>query len=929
MTQKRLFLIDAYALIYRSYFAFIKNPRMTTTGINTSAVFGFANTLFELLKKENPNYMAIGFDLSQPTFRHTMFPDYKAHRDETPEGVKIAIPYVRQFAKAMGIPIIEQPGYEADDVIGTIAKRAAENNFEVFMMTPDKDYGQLVDDNIKMYKPKSFGGGFEVLGKQEICEKYGISDPLLLIEILALWGDTSDNIPGVKGVGEKTAAKLITEYGSIEGIYENIDNIKGKLRENLIEGKKQLAISKTLVTIITDVETPYDLEEMKIGEPDMEAIDALFTELEFRNLRQRLVNNAVLAPSVPVKKASTQQTLWDMGTDDDKESFNSIANYKTLSDFEHDYVLIDNRDALDAFLSTFTSNTTFSFDTETTGLDAIYATIVGVSLCAQPGKACYISTGNELTDTDIVESIRPLLENEMNTIIGQNLKYDLLVLRKYNLVARATLIDTMLAHYLIEPEQRHNIDFLALNYLQWQKISTESILGKKGNSQLNMSQLSAAQICDYACEDADVAFRLWEKLKPELEKHDLMEVFNTIEMPLVQVLVDMEFTGVKLDVAELGRLKEQYQKDSDEIERKIFEHAGYELNIASPKQLGELLFARLKITDKPKLTKTKQFATGEEVLSELRDKHPIVNLILDYRELQKLLNTYIDALPKLVDPKNNRIHTSYNQAVTSTGRLSSTNPNLQNIPIRDARGKAIRKAFIPSDEQHVLLAADYSQIELRIMAHLSQDTNMVAAFENDKDIHQDTAAKLYGIAPEEVTREQRGHAKGANFGIIYGISSYGLANNTGLSNRDAKQLIDNYFITFPHVKAFMDSSIRSTRDLGFAKTIMGRKRFLPDIRSANAVVRGAAERNAINAPIQGSSADMIKLAMVEIHKEMKMRKMKSRMILQVHDELVFDTLKEEGEALRLLVEDKMLNAISLNVKLKVDINTGNDWLQAH
>ena len=926
MTQKRLFLIDAYALIYRSYFAFIKNPRMTTSGMNTSAVFGFANTLFELLRKENPNYMAIGFDLKGPTFRHTMFPDYKAHREETPEGVKLAVPYVRRFAEAMGIPIIEQQGYEADDVIGTIAKRAAENNFEVFMMTPDKDYGQLVDDNIKMYKPKSFGGGFDILGKEEICAKYGISDPKLLIEILALWGDTSDNIPGVQGVGEKTAAKLIGEYGSIEGIYENIDLIKGKLKEKLIAGKEQLAISKTLVTIVTDVDTPYDLEEMKMGQPNISAIDTLFAELEFKNLRQRLVVNN---PIPETKKVSVQQTFWDTGNEDEKASFNSIASYKTLDDFDHEYSLIDTREAFETFLASFRKFRTFSFDTETTGLDPIYATIVGVSVCAEEGKAFYISISNELTDKEIVDGVRFLLEDENNTVIGQNLKYDLLVLRKYDVIAKATLIDTMLAHYLIEPEQRHNIDYLALNYLQWQKISTESILGKKGNDQRSMSQLNGAQICAYACEDADVAFRLWTKLKPELENLELMDVFQKVEMPLVQVLVDMEFTGVKLDVAELNSLKKEYQFDVDEIEKKIFEYAGYEFNISSPKQLGELLFARLKITDKPKLTKTKQFATGEEVLSDLRNTHPIVNLILEYRELQKLLNTYIDALPKLVDPKNDRIHTSYNQAVTSTGRLSSTNPNLQNIPIKDKRGKAIRKAFIPTDENHLLLAADYSQIELRIMAHLSQDANMIEAFENDKDIHQDTAAKLFGIPPEEVTREQRGHAKGANFGIIYGISSYGLANNTGLSQRDAKQLIDNYFRTFPQVKEFMDASIKSARDWGYAKTIMGRKRFLSDIRSANGTVRGAAERNAINAPIQGSSADMIKLAMVQIHKEMNRRALKSRMILQVHDELVFDVLKEEVEEIRLLVEDKMTNAISLNVKLKIDINTGQNWLEAH
>jgi DNA polymerase-1 len=923
MSNKKLFLIDAYALIYRSYFAFIKNPRVTSTGMNTSAVFGFANTLLELIKTENPDYLAIGFDLSQPTFRHEIYPEYKAHREETPEGVKIAIPYVRQLAKAMGIPIIQQPGYEADDVIGTIAKIAAREGFDVFIMTPDKDYGQLVEEKIKIYKPRTFGTGFETLGKAEICEKYGIHEPTQLIDVLALWGDTSDNIKGVDGVGEKTASKLVAEYGSIDGIYQNINNLKGKLKERLEQSVDIVKLSKELVTIVTNVDTPYKLEDMKMSKPDMEAIDVLFNELEFRTLKQRFVLNT------PVKQAPVQGTLWDTGTVEEKAMFADAATYKTLTDFEHDYQLIDTKAALDDFVTEFSKNSLFSFDTETTGLDALNATIVGVSLCAKEGLAYYISIGKELTDNDIVEKIRPLLEDETKTIVGQNLKYDLLVLKKYNLNCKATLVDTMLAHYLIEPEQRHNIDFLAMNYLGWQKISTESLLGKKGNQQLSMSQLASNQIRDYACEDADVAFRLWNILKPELEKLNLTSVFEKIEMPLVRVLVDVEFAGVRLDSQALDALRKQYQSDSDEIEKKIYEFAGYQFNIASPKQLGELLFLRLKITDKPKLTKTKQFATGEDILSELKDKHPIVGMILEFRELQKLLNTYIEALPKLVNPQTGRIHTSYNQAVTSTGRLSSTNPNLQNIPIRDERGKAIRKAFVPASENHILLAADYSQIELRIMAHLSQDENMVSAFEQNMDIHQDTAAKLYGIKPEEVTREQRGHAKGANFGIIYGISAFGLAQNTGLSQRDAKQLIDNYFKAFPKVKTFMDQSIAFAREQGFAQTIMGRKRFLNDIRSANATVRGAAERNAINAPIQGSSADMIKLSMIDIHREFEKLGLKSKMILQVHDELVFDVTNDEVDIVKKVVEEKMLKAMPLNVKLKVDVNTGKNWLEAH
>ncbi|HPW65455.1 MAG TPA: DNA polymerase I [Salinivirgaceae bacterium] len=921
--NKKLFLIDAYALIYRSYFAFINNPRMTTTGINTSAIFGFTNTLLELIKTEKPDYLAIGFDLSQPTFRHEMYPEYKANRDETPEGVRVAVPYVKRLAQAMNIPIVAKPGYEADDVIGTIAKKASQEGFDVYMMTPDKDYGQLVEENIKMYKPKSFGTGFDVIGVNEICKKYGIKNPTQLIDILALWGDASDNIKGVDNVGEKTASKLIAEYESVEGIYQNINNLKGRTKENLLNSKDIVQMSKKLVTIVTDIDMEIDFDEMKVSPPNMQEIDELFNELEFRTLRQRFEQN------IQPKQVHVQKTLWDNGSDDDKEMFNQLATHKTLQDIDHNYKLITEKEDLVQLVNTLKSFDTFSFDTETTNIDAIKAKIVGVSFCAVEGEAYYISTNEKLSDIEIVKEIRCLLEDDNKTIIGQNLKYDLLVLRGYDIKPTAKLIDTMLAHYLINSDQRHSIDFLALNYLNWQKITTDSLIGKKGSGQMNMAQLKPEQVCDYACEDADVAFRLWKKLSPELEKYELQIVFETVEMPLVKVLVEMEFIGVKINIEDLNTLRQQYQQESQDIENKIFEYAGYQFNIASPKQLGELLFARLKITDKPKLTKTKQYATGEEVLVELKDNHPIVGLILEYRELQKLLNTYIEALPKLVNPNSGRIHTSFNQAVTNTGRLSSANPNLQNIPIRDERGKAIRKAFVPANENHALISADYSQIELRIMAHLSQDKNMLEAFAKDMDIHQDTAAKLFGITPDEVTREQRGHAKGANFGIIYGISPFGLAKNTGLSQSEAKTLIDNYFNTYPGVKKYMDYSIDLAHEKGYVQTIMGRKRFLPEIRSANATVRKAAERNAINAPIQGSSADMIKLAMIDIYNEFTKENLKSKMILQVHDELVFDVPTDEIEIVKKIVEDKMLNAMKLKVKLKVDVNVANNWLDAH
>lgn len=931
--NKKLFLIDAYALIYRSYFAFIKNPRVTSTGINTSAIFGFANTLLELIKTEQPSYLAIGFDQSKLTFRHQLFADYKANREATPEDIKIAIPYVRQLAEAMKIPIIEKDGYEADDVIGTVAKIASKQGYDVYMMTPDKDYGQLVEENIKIYKPKTFGQGFETLGVNEICNRYQIDRPTQLIDILALWGDKADNIEGVEGIGEKTAAKLIAKYDTIEGIYQNIDDIKGKIKENLLNSRDKLQLAKTLVTIVTDIEMPINIDLMQMTAFDTEAVDKLFDVLEFRTLRQRFnqinLSHNDKASRVIAKPEIIQYTLWGEEIQNIEKQSGDIVKHKTLNDFDHNYKLIEQKNDLKQLIETIKTSPILSFDTETNQLDAIDARLVGLSICNNPGQAYYISVNKHLSDSYIIETIKPLLEDKTKTIIGQNIKYDLLVLKKYGVETQATLVDTMIAHYLLHPEQRHNIDYLAVNYLNWEKITTESLIGKRGAHQVSMANLNPKDIVNYACEDADVAFRLWAILKLKLEKSGLLNIFYNIEMPLVKVLVEMEYSGVTIDSNALNDLKIEYQKISNSIETEIYHIAGYKFNISSPRQLGELLFTRLKITDKPKLTKTKQFATGEEILVELKERHPIVKLILEYRELQKLLNTYIEALPKLVNKNTGRIHTSFNQAVTTTGRLSSTNPNLQNIPIRDSRGKAIRQAFIPSSPDNVLIAADYSQIELRIMAHLSSDQNMKSAFDQDIDIHQDTASKLFGIDTNKVTADQRRQAKGANFGIIYGISAFGLANNTGITQREAKELIDNYFKTYPKVKQYMDNTILFAREHGFVQTIMGRKRFFNDINSANAVVRGAAERNAINAPIQGSSADMIKIAMIDIQNEITEQKLKAKMILQVHDELVFDVPNNEIDNVKRIVEEKMVNAIPLSVKLKVDINIANNWLAAH
>ncbi|ALO15633.1 DNA polymerase I [Salinivirga cyanobacteriivorans] len=918
MAKPKLFLLDAYALIYRSYFAFIKNPRVNSKGMNTSAAFGFMNVLTELLNKENPDHVAVVFDVSAPTFRHEMYKEYKANREEMPEELRSNIPYIRELIKAMNIPIIEQKGYEADDVIGTLAKKLEPNGVEVFMMTPDKDYGQLVSDGIKMYKPKRFGQGIDILGINEINEKYGLERPEQLIDVMALWGDSSDNIPGAPGIGEKTAKKLIGQYGSVEELYAHIDELKGKQKEKLIENKDQVMLSKKLVTINTEVPIEQDYSDLERKEINEEALEKIFNELEFRNLKKRLMPDRAA-------QNDTQGSLFDMS--ETKVETDDFENIQTV---ETDYKLIISKKETEEFAELLSQQTAFCFDTETTSAEPLKANLVGMSFSWKKGSAYYVSIkGNELKENEIVNLFKPILEDDSKNIIAQNAKYDMLVMRQFDISLGNNLFDTMIAHYLIQPELPHNIDSIAERYLNYKKVTTESLIGKKGKGQMSMGQLNPEKVKDYACEDADITWQLKPLLEKQLKDFKLDRLFNEVEMPLIHVLADMEYYGVTIDSNALKNIAAQLRNELIALEQKIHEYAGMEFNIASPKQLGEVLFEKLKITDKPKRTKTKQYATGEDVLEKLADKHEIVPAILEFRGLSKLLNTYVEALPKLVNDKTGRIHTSYNQAVTSTGRLSSTNPNLQNIPIRDEKGKIIRKAFIPRDDEHVLLAADYSQIELRIMAHLSQDEAMLEAFKNDEDIHLSTAAKLFKLKPEDVTREQRGQAKGVNFGIIYGISAFGLSQNTGMSNKDAKQLIDNYFETYPNVKAFMDKSIATAREKGYAETLMGRKRFLPDINSNNRTVRSAAERNAINAPIQGSSADMIKVAMVRINRALKEKQLKSRMIMQVHDEVIVDTHKNEVDEVKSIVLEAMENAISLKVKMKVDLNTGNDWLEAH
>ena len=922
--MEKLFLLDAYALIYRAYYAFIKNPRINSKGFNTSAILGFVNTLEEVLRKENPTHIGIAFDPSGPTFRHEAYEAYKAQREETPEAIRQSVPVIKDIIRAYHIPILEIAGYEADDVIGTLATEAGKRGINTYMMTPDKDYGQLVGEHVFMYRPKYGDKDFEVMGVEEVKAKFDIQSPLQVIDMLGLMGDTADNIPGCPGVGEKTAQKLIAQFGNIENLLAHTDELKGAIKKKVEENKEQITFSKFLATIKTDVPIALDMEALKREEPDEEELRRLFEMLEFRSLIDRVIKTEKKAPSSP----AAQPDLFGFFAEEDTvDAKNSILT--RLEDLSYDYQLVDNKEEMAILAEKLLAQNFFSLDTETTGIDPITAELVGMSFSFAENQAFYVPVpANREEALTIVNIFKPAFENPDSLKIGQNIKYDLIMLANYGVTLKGKMFDTMIAHYVLQPELRHGMDYLAEIYLKYETIKIEELIGAKGKKQGNMRDLAPEAVYKYACEDADVTLKLKQVLENELETNGVKKLFEEIEMPLVPVLAYMERNGVRIDTDALKETSRHFTARMNQIEEEVHQLAGMEFNIASPKQVGEVLFDRLKIVEKAKKTKTGQYVTSEEVLESLRGKHEIVGKILEHRGLKKLLGTYIDALPQLINPATGRIHTSFNQTVTATGRLSSSNPNLQNIPIRNEDGKEIRKAFIP-DEGCEFFSADYSQIELRIMAHLSNDPHMIEAFQKDQDIHAATAAKIYKIKLEEVTREQRSKAKTANFGIIYGISVFGLAERLNVDRKEAKALIDGYFENYPNVKAYMDQSIQEAREKGYIETIFKRKRYLPDINSKNAVVRGYAERNAINAPIQGSAADIIKVAMIRIYQRFQEEGIHSKMILQVHDELNFSVLPEEKEKVQQIVISEMEAAYKMKAPLRADHGWGHNWLEAH
>lgn len=927
--MKKLFLLDAYALIFRSYYAFIKNPRINSKGLNTSAIFGFTNTLLELIRKESPDYLAVCFDPAGPNFRHEIFPKYKANRQATPEDIKISVPIIKDVIRAFNIPVIEKKGYEADDVVGTLAKKLASPELDIFMMTPDKDYAQLVEEHIFMYKPRHMGNDVDILGIEEVKTKFKIESPIQVIDILALWGDSADNIPGAPGIGEKTSQKLIATYGSIEGLFENTADLKGKQKENIENNIEQIKLSKVLATIDIDVPVEFNLEEMLIESPNLEQVKELFTELEFTSLFQRVAQlNTEQKQASPVAKNSDSQQL-DMFADNTVVQ-KATSLYSTIEDTKHNYILIDSEGKLEDLIRNLGEQKAWCFDTETTSLDAINAELVGLSFSWKSHIAYYLPFPEEQKEAQsLINKFKPLFENKAIEKIAQNIKYDILVLKNYGVEVKGDLFDTMLAHYLLQPDMRHNMDFLSESILAYKPVSIEELIGKKGKNQKSMRSVELEKVKEYAAEDADITWQLAEILRKDLKDNYLLDLYYEIEMPLISVLANMEYKGVSLDSDYLNQYSKTLTEKIIQIEKDIYELADEEFNIASPKQLGIILFDKLKITDKPPLTKTKQYKTGEDIITKFREKHEIIDKILSFRGLKKLISTYVNALPLLVNKRTNRIHTSFNQAIAATGRLSSTNPNLQNIPIREAEGREVRKAFIPSDKEHIFFSADYSQVELRLMAHLSQDQNMIEAFKSGLDIHTATAAKILKKTTEEVTKEERSQAKSANFGIIYGISAFGLSQNMNISRKEAKTLIDGYFESYPKVKEFMDKSIEEARQRGYVKTLLGRKRNLKDINSQNAIVRGVAERNAINAPIQGTAADVIKLAMIGIHQAFEDENIKSEMLIQVHDELNFNVLKSELEQVKNIVKTEMERAVSISVPLDVEMGEGANWLEAH
>ena len=937
--QKRLFLLDAYALIFRGYYAFIKNPRINSKGMDTSAIMGFTNSLLDVIKREHPDYLAVCFDKGGSATRTEMFTDYKANRDETPEAIRVAVPYIQQILEAMHIPVVVKEGYEADDIIGTLAKQAEKEDYQVFMVTPDKDFAQLVSENIFMYRPARMGNGIEIWGIPEVKEKFEVEHPEQVIDYLGMMGDAVDNIPGLPGVGDKTAKKFIKAYDSMEGLLEHTDELKGKLKEKIEANKDLGVLSKQLATILLDVPVQFNAKDYELSRPDAQAVSALFEELEFRRMAEnfkKIFSQAEEEPTqaetTPKKTSPQKGQQFDLfsppgsGTVSDQTS----SERQNLDNKKHWYQTVDSPVSRELLLKNLLQQKSVCFDTETTSLNALQAELVGIAFSWEKSKGYYLVLTEDRTETlAILEPFKAFFEHTEIEKIGHNLKYDLKVLKNYELNVNAPLFDTMIAHYLVNPDMRHNMDVLAETYLDYSPQSITELIGKKGANQGSMRDVAVEKQTEYAVEDADITFQLKDYFEKEMLAAQTMDLYKKVELPLVKVLTSMECEGINLDVPFLEELSKNLTVDIQKLEKTIFDAAGETFNLASPKQLGPILFDKLKLVDKPKKTKTGQYSTAEDVLSYLAKEHPIVSDILDWRSLKKLQNTYVDALPKEINPETGRVHTIYNQAVAATGRLSSNNPNLQNIPIRTARGQQVRKAFVPRDNQHVLMAADYSQIELRIIAALSKDEGMLAAFLNNEDIHQATAAKVFNVPLEEVTRTQRGNAKTVNFGIIYGVSAFGLSQQTDLNRTEAKELIDTYYATYPKLRNYIHEQVDFARDNGYVTTVLGRRRYLKDINSQNAVVRGAAERNAVNAPIQGSAADIIKLAMIAIQSKLESENWKAKMLLQVHDELVFDVPKEEVEALQKMVKNEMENAFSLDVPLVVDLGFGTNWLEAH
>lgn len=932
MSEKRLFLLDGMALIYRAFFAFSQNPRITSYGLNTSAMYGFVNTILDVLKNQKPTHLAVVFDTSAPTERHEVYEAYKAHREEMPEDLSKSIPYIFRILEAFNIPVITKDGYEADDIIGTIALRDGAPDCKVFMMTPDKDFGQLVNENVFIFKPARLGNAYEIMGVPEVLKKWEIDHIHQVIDILAIWGDTVDNIPGIPGMGEKTAKKLVKEYGSLENILANTDKFKGKQQENLINFREQGLLSKQLATINTQVPIDHYLDDYLVKDLDKDKVRELFKELEFRQLTSRVLGEELTPP--PASKSSAQVDLFSQPSasvqspettfiaEDEVPDPNAV--YQTIDQVEHQYFLVDTEAGRQELLTRMLSAEAFCFDTETTGLDALNADALGLAVSFKKGEGYYA----KISSPDDLKYFAPAFKSKALKI-AQNLKYDLQILKNYDIEVSEPYFDTMLAHYLIEPDKRHNMDELSRQYLKYDPVSIETLIGKKGKNQLKMSEVDIEKVKEYAAEDADITLQLKEVLAPKVAALNATDIFEKIELPLVPVLAEMEREGVRVDADFLRQYSEEIGKEVVEIEARIYEQAGEKFNIASPLQLGKILFDKLKLDEKAKKTKTGQYQTGEDILLKLAHKSPIVQDILDFRGLHKLKSTYVDALPELINPKTGRVHTTFNQAVAATGRLSSTNPNLQNIPIRTEKGREVRKAFIPRDEEHVIVSADYSQIELRVIASISGDAGMIEAFSKNIDIHTATASKVFGVAIEDVTKEQRYKAKSVNFGLIYGQGAFGLAENLGISRTEAKEIIDNYFAQFPGIKSYMNRVIEEARAKGYVETIMGRRRYLRDINSANATVRSFAERNAINAPIQGTAADMIKLAMINVQRRLKAGQYRSKMILQVHDELLFDVHQSELNELKTLIQEEMQNAMPLGVPVIAEAGSGKNWLEAH